>query len=54
MSLDRVTFEMDARCRLGGVTSFHRTIHVDGYRCKMQFDGACSASHRRRISFSVP
>ncbi len=38
--------------------SFNRTIRVDEYRCKMRFDGGgngtCTASHRRRISFSVP
>jgi hypothetical protein len=38
--------------------SFHRTIRVDGYRCKMDFDGGgsgtCSASRQRRISFDVP
>ena len=37
---------------------FNRTIRVDGYRCKMQFEGGgngtCTTSHRRRISFSVP
>ena len=38
--------------------SFHRTIRVDGYRCKMDFDGGgsgnCSASRNRRIRFNVP
>jgi hypothetical protein len=37
---------------------FNRTIRVDGYSCKMRFDGGghgtCTASHRRRITFSVP
>lgn len=37
---------------------FHRTIHVDGYRCRMNFDGGgdgtCAASRHRRIRFSVP
>ena len=37
---------------------FHRTIRVDGYRCKMDFDGGgsgnCFASRHRRIRFDVP
>jgi hypothetical protein len=37
---------------------FHRTIRVDGYSCKMRFDGggngSCTASHHRRITFNVP
>jgi hypothetical protein len=40
----------------GGV--WNRTIRVDGWRCVMHFDGGgtghCSASHARRIHFSVP
>ncbi len=47
----------DATSRISG-GSFNRTIRVDGYRCKMRFDGgghgACTAARQRRISFSVP
>lgn len=35
-----------------------RTIRIDGYRCKMDFDGGgegtCRASRQRRIRFAVP
>jgi hypothetical protein len=38
--------------------AFDQTIRVDGYRCKMNFDGGgagtCTASRNRRISFAVP
>ena len=47
----------DATKRITG-GSFNRTIRVDGYSCKMRFDGGgsgtCTASHKRRITFSVP
>jgi hypothetical protein len=47
----------DATSRIPG-GSFNRTIRVDGYSCKMEFDGGgsgtCTAPHHRRISFSVP
>lgn len=37
---------------------FHRTISVDGFRCRMHFDGggngSCTASRQRRIRFDVP
>jgi hypothetical protein len=38
--------------------AFDQTIRVDGYRCKMNFDGGgagtCTASRQRRIRFEVP
>jgi hypothetical protein len=47
----------DATKRITAGT-FHRTIRVDGYSCKMHFDGGgsgtCTASHKRRITFNVP
>ena len=47
----------DATRRIPSGT-FDRTIRVDGYQCKMRFDGGgsgtCSASRHRRIRFSVP
>ena len=38
--------------------AFDQTISVDGYRCKMNFDGGgagrCTAPRDRRIRFDVP
>jgi hypothetical protein len=47
----------DATKRIPG-GRLHGTIRVDGYSCKMEFDGGgsgtCTASHQRRITFNVP
>lgn len=48
----------DSTKRIGSSGRIHRTLRVDGYRCRMDFDGGgsgnCVASHRRRIRFDVP
>lgn len=47
----------DATSRLGNGL-FNGIMHVDGYRCRMNFDGGgsgtCTASRHRRIHFEVP
>ena len=47
----------DATKRITAGT-FNRTIRVDGYSCKMHFDGGgngtCTASRQRRITFNIP
>jgi hypothetical protein len=44
--------------RIPSDARLHRTIKIDGYRCRMRFDGGgsgkCSASRHRRITFNVP
>jgi hypothetical protein len=46
----------DATRRCDGMCN--RVLWVDGYRCKLSFDGggdgSCTASRNRRIRFSVP